>query len=917
MIALRAALARFADLRRGEAPLLSRAATGLFLILAAHTTLETARDTLLLTRFPPSKLGVVYVAVALCVLPHAMLMAWLCARIGARKALVGGLVSTSLALCLLFLCPLNRAMVLGVYVVSGLIGAVVVPLFWNLFANVFTVAQGRRLLGLVAAAGTMGGVVGSGAAATLVGFIPMSGLLLVSATIASLAVFVLPSAALEPSSPASVPDRLLNVTPRQAKTLGSDSFIRRVALVVVASTAALIVLDLFFKWTLARSLPADRMAGFIAPYYAFLNLGALFAQLVLTRPLVRRLGIAWTILVTPLALALGGTIALVSGGVLGAVLFVKTADGLLRNSLHRVAMELAYLPLSASTRQRAKPLIDGALARGVQGVVGAALFVAGLRGHLSAAWLATVMVGLAIAWLLTASRLRRAYVAVLRSAVVGDVHGSATDSDPLDLESAEVLLGHLSSDDPLTVTAAMDALTRRGRSRMIPALILLHEEEAVLTRALIIFARSQRRDWVGRAKKLLRDNREGVRMAAARALAAEGELGLKDLPSDAGSVMHGYAALYVALESNVDPTLQPGVVEILRHEGAEGENEQLGLLSAVADAPKDQRLLPLLDALAARPWSPRAGAIELARAATSQEAVSLISSLITRLTVRNGREAIRAALLSFGPVALEKLRDALAARSSSRAPRIHIPDAIARFGSRRAADLLLETIETDFDGLVRYKSLRALGRLVAERRVTVDRGRVERLAWHNLLEHYRLLGLRGRVYPTPLAALASVREPTLRLVLGILDDKLRQSLERTFRLLKIAYPHEDMHGVHAAYLSTDKRLRANAAEFLDALLPKRDQEGLRSLLRIAAEEASFDEMIERSRDRLPLPPPATQQEALERLLRDDDATVAALAELHVAALAGKSSRVAIGSRERAKVELSVKPSADRDVTSDV
>src|SRR5579859_3222755 len=92
MTALRAALARFADLRRGEGSLVARAAGGLFLILAAHTTLETARDTLLLTRFPPSRLGVVYVAVALTVLPHAMLMAWLSARIGARKAVVGGLV---------------------------------------------------------------------------------------------------------------------------------------------------------------------------------------------------------------------------------------------------------------------------------------------------------------------------------------------------------------------------------------------------------------------------------------------------------------------------------------------------------------------------------------------------------------------------------------------------------------------------------------------------------------------------------------------------------------------------------------------------------------------------------------------------------------------------------------------------------
>src|SRR5260370_7534187 len=161
MAALGARLLRFADLRRGEGPLVARATGALCLIGAAHATLETARDALLLTQFPPNRLGIVYVAVALSVLPHALFMAWLCARIGARKALVGGLVNTSVALFALFLCPVNTAAVLGIYVVSGLVGGVLLPLFWNLFAIVFTVGEGRRFLGLVAPAGTMRAVAAS------------------------------------------------------------------------------------------------------------------------------------------------------------------------------------------------------------------------------------------------------------------------------------------------------------------------------------------------------------------------------------------------------------------------------------------------------------------------------------------------------------------------------------------------------------------------------------------------------------------------------------------------------------------------------------------------------------------------------------------------------------------------------------
>src|ERR1700689_3235952 len=106
--------------------------------------------------------------------------------------------------------------------------------------------------------------------------------------------------------------------------------------------------------------------------------------------------------------------------------------------------------------------------------------------------------------------------------------------------------------------------------------------------------------------------------------------------------------------------------------------------------------------------------------------------------------------------------------------------------------------------------------MIGERGIAVDRVRVERLAYRNLVEYFRLLALR--------VPFESPREdepqafdgdaPTERLLTGLLDDKLRQSLERTFRLLKIAHPREDIHRVQIAALSEDRRSRANAGEFL-------------------------------------------------------------------------------------------------------
>jgi HEAT repeat protein len=221
---------------------------------------------------------------------------------------------------------------------------------------------------------------------------------------------------------------------------------------------------------------------------------------------------------------------------------------------------------------------------------------------------------------------------------------------------------------------------------------------------------------------------------------------------------------------------------------------------------------------------------------------------------------------------------------------------LARFGTQDAADRLLQEIENERDGLVRYKAIRGLGRLVADKNVRMDRVRVERLAYANLLEHFRLLGLRAPFDSSPADGRGHVAraEPTERLLVGLLDDKLRQSLERTFRLLKIAHPREDIHSAHVAGLSEDRRARANAAEFLDTLLRRRDQRGLRDLLRIVTDDLSASERVLRARPLLPHPPPETRDAALARLIEDGDAALASLAKLHLAAVAGKSARVVVG-----------------------
>src|ERR1019366_7882203 len=185
-----------------------------------------------------------------------------------------------------------------------------------------------------------------------------------------------------------------------------EPFLRQVALVVTVSTATLLALDYFFKWTVARTVPHDEVGMLVARVYAALNVASLVLQLLFGSALVRRGGpagalpptpppplLAAAITLPPLLLLLGAGGAFALGGALVVVIILKSIDGSLRYSVHRITTELLYLPIRADLRARAKPLIDGALMRTVQAATAGVLLGISGRAFLSPRLFAAIVVG--------------------------------------------------------------------------------------------------------------------------------------------------------------------------------------------------------------------------------------------------------------------------------------------------------------------------------------------------------------------------------------------------------------------------------------------------------------------------------------------------------------------------------------------
>jgi AAA family ATP:ADP antiporter len=880
---------RVVDIRRGELRTTLHLAALLAVLIAGHTVAETARDALFLSRLPPQRLTVVYALLAVLSLAAGTASSVLAARFGRRVALVLSLVSCACFAVLIFFRPMTPMTVFVLYVGSGIIGTVLTLQFWMLAGPLFTVAQGKRLFGPIAAGGVMGAATGAGVAVVALRVAPTAALLLV---VAFLFVAAAALAAGVPAGDADEPSGRPSPRPSWARdlvALRKDRFLLFVAAMTVFGTAATLVADYLFKSTASREIAREGLGSFFATFYAAQNGLALVVQVFVTGALVRRLGVTRALLVLPLLLGVAGLWGALGGGAI-AVLAAKGADGSLRHSLHRVSSELVLLPVRADLRDRAKPVIETLCTRGTQAVVAAGLAL--LPMHLATGTtLSAVMLVLSLAWLGMVLLIRAPYIDLFRRAIArGELPGGAADD--LDVASIETIMEALASQDEEIVLAAIDVLHESGRARVLPALILHHRSARVLERALAIVATPDRRDWIPLAKQLVDHEDASVRANTLRALAAIGEepavaRGLQDRDDR----VRACAAFFLASRrSSRAPLDDADIGALIARPGEEGARGRAALLEVVADF-GHAAWLPVVEAIVdggdARP-----GLAPLAAAAIQKTGDErFLPFLVSHLNVRDGRAVVRDTVVALGPPAFRALVTAL--EDSSTAPRVRweIPRALASFGTQAAVDYLTSQLRAENSGTVRFRILRALERVRTveteggQRRPRFERSVFEQEAHKNLVEHLRLVGITavlGRVDDHPRAERTAVG----KLLYHLLCDKRRQSLDRAFRALQLAHSNEDLTDVYAALVRGDRRARANALELIDMLkIGLRETKALFSLI---ADDLQPADLLGRARAALASSPTdasrieahADHDRAIGRLLHDSDDFVAALAAHH-------------------------------------
>lgn len=861
-------LSRFIDLRSGEGGAFLRAFWVLLLTIAAHTVLETARDALFLTKLPPRTLGLVYIVTAVLMIAVTPLSVRLTRVAGAKNALVVSLLLTAFAAAWFRIRPPGSMTVFGLYVFGAVSATLLIGQFWLVAGTLFNAAQSRRLFGPLASGGVLGGVTGAAIASVLVSQVPVRGLLGVASLLYFAAAYLatrLTADDLSPS-PRATSSPVASRAPRPSSTVLHDPFLVRLAAMAVLSIAVSVVIDYLYKAKVSRTVEPEQLGAFFARYQLLLSLGSLVLQVIVTGPVVQRIGVVALSLTAPLVLTFGGTLTALLASPFWLVVVLKATDTSLRNSLGRVATELLWAPVE--NQARARGFVDLIVTRVAQAVAGGVLLAATMQHEFRPGHLAVAAATLAAVWLLLGVGIRAPYIALFRKAITRGGPEREYGLPNLDLTSVETLVEALARPQPSEVIAAMNVLAARKRERLIPALILLHDDEDVLVRALELLGPSQRKDWFPLGEKLLDKGSTRVQQATVRAFALAGEAEvLERVTRHDNFSLRPFAALYLAQLAGKTMEGDP-----LSWELFENDDEEHTLKRAFIDAlaahptPSTTRVLLGMARLPALGGAVTA-ALEVAGDA------SAIDYLIDRLQYADERLSARRGLKRLGSPALAALSLALWDESRERRVRIHVPRSISAFLSKEALNVLLRAVVEHKEGLVRYKALRGLEQIALETSLRIDPVPIFHEVTRNALEYLRLFS--ADVALTNDRAAASRLET--QLVIELLADKIAQSRDRLARLLQLLHRGDDIPAIFSALTSGDRRRRGRAVEFLDALIRDFDRtsDEAAMLLRLVVDDLPAEQRAARAAEVIGMSFPSAR-EALSHLAADSDEIVSSL-----------------------------------------
>jgi AAA family ATP:ADP antiporter len=363
-------LKRLIPVRAGEYRAVILAVVYFFLLMMALYLLRPLRDTFGILR-GADKLPLLWTStLALMVLVNPLYSA-ITAR-WPRRVFIPAVYKIFAAMLCCFgllyqLLPGHGGAILGYsfHAWLGVFNLFVVSIFWAFMSDVFSKDDGRRLFGIIAIGGTLGGIAGAfttGKISTWLGFghfhwlFYFSALLLLLAIPCVLGLFADATrhdAAISDAGAEPGPGVLAGIT-----LLGKSRILQSISIYVMLYAAASTFLYVFQGRIVEQAFTSNaaRAAAF-AGIDLWANVLTLFTQLFFTHRLVARIGIPVSLCVLPVIMFVGFGSLWIWPCFTVLAIFQVVRRGL-HFAVDRPVREMIYIPLEPDVKYKAKSFID-------------------------------------------------------------------------------------------------------------------------------------------------------------------------------------------------------------------------------------------------------------------------------------------------------------------------------------------------------------------------------------------------------------------------------------------------------------------------------------------------------------------------------------------------------------------------------